>query len=271
MSTSRLPRWLIAMLAAALVLTPTMASAAPSDETSQRIAELELGIASLVADRDAALTAAAIASEDFLRAQETLDQRAGETEDARAAAAQAREDVDDARHGLGEVAQQAYQSSNPLEGVTAFVDGDDFARALHTSAYLGQIGKQRDAALSDFQALELIAQTLEQAAERAYEAEVEATAELEATSDRANEAAAAANVQLLRSQDQRETLIVQLAAERQVEVEAERARQDRIEQEQYERSQQATPPVSGSTESASGSTAGGTPSTPSVTPTPTPT
>ena len=69
MSSTWRSRGLIAVLTAALLTVPMAASAAPSDETAKRIAELELQIATLAANRDSTFMAAAIANEEFLRAQ----------------------------------------------------------------------------------------------------------------------------------------------------------------------------------------------------------
>lgn len=218
----------------ALVFTPVVATA-DTDDDSASIAELELQIAQLSTERDAAVQASGVATEEYLRAQEALDDASGEAQQAKEDADEAARTLDEARYSLGSVAQQIYQGNTSLASITPFLTGEDFADSLHATAQLDKLGDTRSTTVEEFRALELIAETLSARAEEAVAREYEAMADLEEKAAAAQEAADEADSRLAAAEEQRDDLIAQLAAARQVAEEEERARQDQLEAERQER------------------------------------
>lgn len=231
-------RCVAAVAAIAFVLTPSIASAEPDDDSAS-IAQLELQIAQLATERDAAQLASGVATEEYLRAQEALDAASGEAQQAKEAAQKAAETLNEARYALGSVAQQIYQGNTSLASIAPFLSGGDFADSLHATAQLDNVGDSRSAAVEQFRALELIAQTLSERAEDAVAREYDAMADLENKAAAAQSAAAEAEAALADAEQQRDSLIAQLAAARKVTEEEERTRQDQLDAQREERASQA--------------------------------
>ena len=96
--------------------------------TSTSIADLEVQISQLSADRDTAQISAQSANEDYLQALDELDTATTEAKTAEQNAVDAAAATETARSGLGSVVVATYQEAgNPLDFLTPFLTSDSLA------------------------------------------------------------------------------------------------------------------------------------------------
>ena len=286
-----------------IALGPATTSAAdpadPSDQELQAarsavlvgvsaVADIEVQLAQQSAARDAAEANAAIAGEDYVRAEQDRIDAASAATRAGVLLESANAQMETSRRTLVAIALAAARSSGAIDGVQAFLSADGFDEVVARSTALSRMGAKADRAVQEFRASTLVADTLAVRAEAAVtESAATATAAQDALAT-ANQAQSDADAAVVAAEVQRDALIVQLAAARSTTAEIERARQDQIDADRAARAsaaaqaaRTATPPPSGSTRptatpvaapAAPGSSApapNAPPTTPPVTATPT--
>ena len=286
-----------------IALGPATTSAAdpadPSDQALQAarsavlvgvsaVADIEVQLAQQSAARDAAEANAAIAGEDYVRAEQDRIDAASAATRAGVLLESANAQMETSRRTLVAIALAAARSSGAIDGVQAFLSADGFDEVVARSTALSRMGAKADRAVQEFRASTLVADTLAVRAEAAVtESAATATAAQDALAT-ANQAQSDADAAVVAAEVQRDALIVQLAAARSTTAEIERARQDQIDADRAARAsaaaqaaRTATPPPSGSTRptatpvaapAAPGSSApapNAPPTTPPVTATPT--
>lgn len=248
------------------------------DAASRSVAEMELRLAQLSAQSDAAQLAVQKAGEDYTVALAAAEAAQVAAADALQRSADADARAEDARRTLVAMAREAARSGGNVEALQAVLSADGFRDVARRSTALEQMTGKADEAVQEFRASQLVASVL---ADRARTAEDDAKAAQQGAS-----AALATAEQTQKDSDaalaagaaERDGLIAALAAARQTSAEVERARQDAIEADRRARADEAarqaalrpptttTPPAStggssgstGSTGGSSGSTGGST-------------
>ena len=252
-----------------IALGPATTSAAdpadPSDQALQAarsavlvgvsaVADIEVQLAQQSAARDAAEAKAAIAGEDYVRADQDRIDAASAATRAGVLLEAADAQMETSRRTLVAIALAAARSSGAIDGVQAFLSADGFDEVVARSTALSRMGAKADRAVQEFRASTLVADTLAVRAEAAVtESAATATAAQDALAT-ANQAQSDADAAVVAAEVQRDALIVQLAAARSTTAEIERARQDQIDADRAARAsaaaqaaRTATPPPSGST------------------------
>src|SRR5690625_417443 len=238
-----------AVLGAGLLAPSAFAS--PSEEEIQRsqqaeaatrgaIADLEIELARLSAQRDEAEIRAQEANEAYLAADEALTEASAAAEQLADQAATAQAELERQRTELGRIATAAYRGSpGSLGPIEPLLSADSFETAMRRSLTVDRWGKQADEQLQRFEATREVATTLQRRADAARAEQEEATEALAEAAAAAESAAESAATHVALSQEQRAGLIVELASQRRTTVELEQQRQDALEQERVEREQRA--------------------------------
>ncbi|WP_238402510.1 NlpC/P60 family protein [Cellulomonas sp. H30R-01] len=248
------------------------------DAASRSVAEMELRLAQLSAQSDAAQLAVQKAGEDYTVALAAAEAAKVAAADAVQRSADADARAEDARRTLVAMAREAARSGGNVEALQAVLSADGFRDVARRSTALEQMTGKADEAVQEFRAAQLVASVLADRARTAEDdakaAEQDASAAL-ATAQKTQQDSDAA---LVAGAAERDQLISALAAARQTSAELERARQDALEADRRARADEAArqaalrPPVAappassggstgstgGSTGSAGGSTGGST-------------
>ncbi len=237
------------------------------DAASRSVAEMELRLAQLSAQADAAQLAVQKAGEDYTVALAAAEAAKVAAADARQRSTDADTRAEDARRTLVAMAREAARSGGNVETLQAVLSADGFRDVARRSTALEQMTGKADEAVQEFRAAQLVAGVL---SDRAAAAEADAT-----TAERDASAALATAQKTQQDSDaalaagaaEREGLIAALAAARQTSAEVERARQDALEADRRARADEAArqaalrPPVvappAGSTGGSNGGATGG--------------
>ncbi len=204
--------------------------------TASSIAELEVELASLATRLEDATVRAQQANEDYLGAQQALDEATARADEAREAAETAQAEVEEQRTEIGRIAMSAYRSGpGALGPIEPLLSADSFENAMQRATTTERMGTRADEALQRFQATELVAATFQRRADEAAAAQEDATTALAAAAEETRAAASGAETQLALSADRREGLIAQLAEQRGTTAELERERQDAQDEERRRR------------------------------------
>ncbi|WP_146237514.1 C40 family peptidase [Georgenia satyanarayanai] len=207
--------------------------------TASSIAELEVELATLATQLEDATVRAQLANEDYLGAQEALDEATARADEAREAAETAQAEVEQQRTEIGRIAMSAYRSGpGALGPIEPLLSADSFENAMQRATTTERMGTRADETLQRFQATELVAATFQRRADEAAAAQQDATAALAAAAEETRAAASGAETQLALSADRREGLIAQLAEQRGTTAELERERQDAQDEERRRREAQ---------------------------------
>lgn len=240
------------------------------DAASRSVAEMELRLAQLSAQSDAAQLAVQKAGEDYTVALAAAEAAKVAAADAVQRSADADARAEDARRTLVAMAREAARSGGNVEALQAVLSADGFRDVARRSTALEQMTGKADEAVQEFRAAQLVARVLSDRAKTAEQdaktAEQDASAAL-ATAQKTQEDSDAA---LAAGAAERDQLISALAAARQTSAEVERARQDALEADRRARADEAArqaalrPPVtappasSGGSSGSTGSTGGST-------------
>ena len=208
--------------------------------TSTSIADLEVQISQLSADRDAAQISAQSANEDYLQALDELDTATTEAKAAEQNAVDAAAATETARSGLGSVVVATYQEAgNPLDFLTPFLTSDSLADLTEARVVLTRAGESSIVEVQNVEALQAVADTMEGIANDKVVEKKSASAEAEKTKTDAETAAQNAVNAVTEAEDRRTDLISQLARQRNTTVELETQYQDRLEAERRAREEAA--------------------------------
>ncbi len=281
--------------ALALVFTPQMALAAPTQDDidaareDERLAELsvaqiEVRLAAVRADLQQARIESALAGEALVAAKENLDEATEAAEKAQAEADEAMAKFEDARSELATVAQSAFRGgSGALDPLAPYLTSDGLQSVESRRNIIDSFGSAADSKLQNVAALEQVANVMAESAKKAKAAEEKAYSNVEAKTKAAEEKLSAAQALESDTELQSEALLAELAAKQNTTVElirerdaAQQAEREAAErQAAIERSEQQTGGGGGSAPAPSqpgnGGGGGGTttpPPAPPVTPPP---
>ena len=208
--------------------------------TSTSIADLEVQISQLSADRDTAQISAQSANEDYLQALDELDTATTEAKTAEQNAVDAAAATETARSGLGSVVVATYQEAgNPLDFLTPFLTSDSLADLTEARVVLTRAGESSIIEVQNVEALQAVADTMKEIANDKVVEKKTASAEAEKTKTDAETAAQNAVNAVTEAEDRRTDLISQLARQRNTTVELETQYQDRLEAERRAREEAA--------------------------------
>lgn len=250
---SRIPRSTTALVASALVLglAAPVALAAPEDDdvasaraseaaVAGSVASIEIELARLSTVADAAWARSATAGERYVTAQVAL-----EAAQARAAAADtklaaAEKTMDASRRVLAGIALEQYRTGGAIQNLEAVLSADGITDVVRRTSTLRAVGDVADAAVQQYRADALVADVLRADAAAAVTSAQTAADDAEDARTETDRLTAEAQAAVDAASSRRETLITQLAAARSTTVEAERARQDRIDRDrEQQREEQA--------------------------------
>ncbi|QIK84401.1 NlpC/P60 family protein [Sanguibacter sp. HDW7] len=241
---SRIPRTTTTLVASALVLglTVPVALAAPEDDgvasaraseaaVAGSVADIEVELARLSTVADTAWALSATAGERYVTAQVALES----AQDAAAAAdtklAAAVKTMDASRQILAGIAIERYRSGGAIQNLEAVLTADGITDVVRRTSSLRAVGDVADAAVQQYRADALVADVLRADAAAAVASAQTAADEAEDARTETDRLTAAAQTAVDSASSRRDTLITQLAAARSTTVEAERARQDRIDRD----------------------------------------
>lgn len=203
------------------------------------VASMEVRLAQLSAETDAAELKVQQAGEAYNRAVVDADTAQQASDDAVARSAEAAATAEDARRQLVAIAREVARSGGSTDLLQALLSSDGFQDVARRSTALDRISGKADEAVQTYRATQLVATTL---AERATQAAAAAKA-AKASAAEALAGAEQAQTDAVAAQTaaaaERDGLIAALAAARQTSAEVERARQDFVDQQRREREEAA--------------------------------
>ncbi|WP_240611254.1 MULTISPECIES: C40 family peptidase [unclassified Actinobaculum] len=219
------------------------AAQAAETSTSQSITGIEGRLAELNAQRNELNMAAAEAEAANIEAQQDLSDAITEAVDAQEAANAAQEEVEAARSELGQISQAMYRDSAATVPGGSFVLGaDSLNEAAEQSRAYELVGNNTNQKFQRFEALQTVAESLQEQAEAKAAAEEKVAAAAAQKADEAAQAAEAAEQEIAAIESERDDLINQLAEQKGTTAELERQQQEQKEaaaREQAEAEQQA--------------------------------
>ncbi|WP_246119432.1 NlpC/P60 family protein [Cellulomonas massiliensis] len=209
------------------------------DDATRSVAQVEIRLAELAAEQDAAEQDVMQAGEAYTQA--TVDaQAARESAEAAAARAQQAEaDAEQARRELVALAREMARSGGSADLIESLLSADGFADVANRTTALDRLTGKADQTVQRYRAAQLVASTMQERADReAADADAaerrasDALVHAQQLADAADDAARAGRVE-------RDELIDQLAAARHTSAEVERDRQDQVDAERRARAEAA--------------------------------
>lgn len=286
---ARAARSAAAVITAAVLLVPMGGAAlADPDVTDQdvrdarrsvqtaagAVADIELRLAQLSTQADAAEVAVQQAAEDYAQAQADLADAQQAAADAGTQYDEAAEKFASARSTLVAIAREAARSGGSMDTVQALLSADGFQDVVARSEALEHVSTQADQAVQRYLAAEQVATTLKDKADEAAQAQETAAAAAQTAFAAAETAQSDASAAVASAQTERQGLITRLAAARSTSAEVEQARQDQVDAERRQRAEAAAQAARTATPAATtpGTPSAGTPgtATPSTPSAPTP-
>ncbi len=244
----RLGRPLVVTAACLALCAPLAAYAAPGtddftpqdDYERMSIAQIEVELARVRTVSDSADIEVRRAAEDVARAQDQLDEAKAASADAARVAKKSRENYEAAREKLSSLAQTVYRSGgSELDSFAPFLQSNGIEEVDRRSRIVENFSRRSDQQMQQVAALDHAALALEAQAKAAEEKVQVAADKVEKQAEVAQAAASAARNDVTAAEQRRESLIKQLANRRQVTIEEERARQERIEADARSRQEAA--------------------------------
>lgn len=246
MSSRFRTRWGRGVIATAvLALACTLSPAAGADDvtqddidrakqaeasTSTSVANLEAQLSQLTADSDAATIEAQASNETYLEALDELDTATQDAQTAQGNADTAASNTATAREDLGATVVQIYQDGgNALDALTPYLTSDSLGDLADKDVALQRAGERSDAEVQNVEALQAVADTLQDLADQKKSEKQTAADTAEQAKQDADTKAADAQQQVADAQVQRATLIEQLATQRNTTVGLETQRQAQLE------------------------------------------
>lgn len=222
------------MLAVACAITAGLsigpiAYSAPTDG-SQTVAQIELELTNLAAKSSQAQATLAQARADEITANAKMIAALDEAINSQQKYDDAMAQVNAAKQDLGGIAQAMYQdAAGSLTNAYYLFGAEDLNEATARSHAFEQLAGSTDAKIGRLQALETVAKSLKQKAEKAAQVQADEANAAEAATAEVAKYAADVTAQLNSAKERREELVVQLASLRNTDVEAERARAQQME------------------------------------------
>ncbi|MET0788683.1 MAG: NlpC/P60 family protein, partial [Cellulomonas sp.] len=203
------------------------------------VASMEVRLAQLSAETDAADLKVAQAGEAYTQALSDADAAQKTWDDSVARSKAADASAEDARRQLVAIAREVARSGGSNDLLQALLSADGFQDVARRSTALDRISGKADQAVQQYRATQLVATTL---AARAAADAAEAKAAKAASADAlaaAEQAQSDAVTAQTAAAAERDSLIASLAAARQTSAAVERERQDYLDQQRREREEAA--------------------------------
>ena len=195
---------LTAIAACALLVLPQMAQAAPSEEeiaaaqaaeeaAKMSVAQIEVKLAEVSASAATATQNAQIAGENLNEANIALAEATATASQASAEADAAEAAFQEGKQQIASVAQAAYRGGGgTLDALAPYLDSDGLRSVETKQAGINSFSSSAEAKMQNVAALEQVAKVTRDAANTALASQQAATDEVQARTDAANQAAAAA-------------------------------------------------------------------------------
>ncbi|MSS84147.1 hypothetical protein FYJ24_05070 [Actinomycetaceae bacterium WB03_NA08] len=240
-----------ATLLVGVMSAPMIAVAAPSEDdiaaareaeqlAEMSVAQLEVQLATVRANADAALVTARVAAEDLNQAKVDLDVATQTEEKAKAEAQTAQEAFEAGRKELATVVQTTYRTgSGNLDSLAPYLSSNGLSDIEARQSVLSSFGQAVDAQLQEVLALQQVADVMAGTAEKARVAKEEAVAAVETRSNEAESASQEASAIQAQTEARYAAVIQELAVRRNTTVELETERQKAIEAEQQKAAEEA--------------------------------
>ncbi|EGE36891.1 hypothetical protein HMPREF0059_02253 [Actinomyces viscosus C505] len=215
-------------------------SKASERSTSTSIASLEARLAQESSNLEEAQIKAQSANEDYLAAVDELNKATKDAQTAQANADSAADSTTSARSDLGSIVVQTYQESgNPLDPLTPYLTSESLADLADADVALTRAGEKNNAKVQNVEALEAVATSMQTIADQKVKAKEAAKTSAETAKTDAEAAANEAQSAVTTTRTNRQSLITQLAAQRNTTVELETKYQNQVESERKAREEAA--------------------------------
>jgi len=215
-------------------------SKASERSTSTSIASLEARLAQESSNLEEAQIKAQAANEDYLAAVDELNKATKDAQTAQANADSAASSTASARSDLGSIVVQTYQESgNPLDPLTPYLTSESLADLADADVALTRAGEKNNAKVQNVEALEAVATSMQTIADQKVKAKETAKTSAETAKTDAETAANDAQSAVTTTRTNRQSLITQLAAQRNTTVELETKYQNQVEAERKAREEAA--------------------------------
>ena len=215
-------------------------SKASERSTSTSIASLEARLAQESSNLEEAQIKAQAANEDYLAAVDELNKATKDAQTAQANADSAASSTTSARSDLGSIVVQTYQESgNPLDPLTPYLTSESLADLADADVALTRAGEKNNAKVQNVEALEAVATSMQTIADQKVKAKEAAKTSAETAKTDAETAANEAQSAVTTTRTNRQSLITQLAAQRNTTVELETKYQNQVEAERKAREEAA--------------------------------
>ena len=215
-------------------------SKASERSTSTSIASLEARLAQESSNLEEAQIKAQSANEDYLAAVDELNKATKDAQTAQANADSAASSTTSARSDLGSIVVQTYQESgNPLDPLTPYLTSESLADLADADVALTRAGEKNNAKVQNVEALEAVATSMQTIADQKVTAKEAAKTSAETAKTDAETAANEAQSAVTTTRTNRQSLITQLAAQRNTTVELETKYQNQVEAERKAREEAA--------------------------------
>lgn len=233
------------------------------------VAQLDAAIVELEQAAHAADAAARLAADEYAQAKSIADLAQRELEAATERAAEAAAALEEARADLAEIAMEAYRQGGSFGSMEAIMSADGFDDVIIRSEAIDRAAVHADDTVQRVKAAELVAQTMQEYAEKAAEDAAKAAQEAAVALAAAQEAQRNAEQALRDAEETREAAIERLAQLRKTTAALERQRQAGLQAErqaaeqalweklQQEAAQQGGNGGSGGSSGGSGGSSGG--------------
>ena len=215
-------------------------SKASERSTSTSIASLEARLAQESSNLEEAQIKAQSANEDYLAAVDELNKATKDAQTAQANADSAASSTTSARSDLGSIVVQTYQESgNPLDPLTPYLTSESLADLADADVALTRAGEKNNAKVQNVEALEAVATSMQTIADQKVTAKEAAKTSAATAKSDAEAAANDAQNAVTTTRTNRQSLIAQLAAQRNTTVELETKYQNQVEAERKAREEAA--------------------------------
>ncbi len=215
-------------------------SKASERSTSTSIASLEARLAQESSNLEEAQIKAQSANEDYLAAVDELNKATKDAQTAQANADSAASSTTSARSDLGSIVVQTYQESgNPLDPLTPYLTSESLADLADADVALTRAGEKNNAKVQNVEALEAVATSMQTIADQKVKAKETAKTDAETAKTDAETAKTDAQSAVTTTRTNRQSLITQLAAQRNTTVDLETKYQNQVEAERKAREEAA--------------------------------
>lgn len=238
-----------AVALSAILLAPGAVAAPSQDEidavrdqaadTRAAVAEVEVELARVGADHDAAEQRVQVAAEQYNAAQESLAEAEEFAQNAQDDLTGALAELEEARALVAEIAMSAYRDGGSFTTLSMMLQADGISAAVSTANTYMIFGDRADTAQQQLDAATIAADLAKEIADDAVAGRQVAVDELNAAHAQTALEAEAAEAEMNRVAAQQDALLNELAALRETTVEMERERREHLDEQRRERESRA--------------------------------